>query len=153
MNTITTPGTISPKVYVPVAVILAIGLILVLLGVVVDEQELKTLGYGVLGTSLPAAIAGFLAKPGSTVETLDPARMPDDGGTGVNELDDSDEVRPAPAVPPGEAGFTDTATLFLILALAGIVIAIFGPFWLGIGLLIAAVLIVIVLESRGRRRI
>jgi hypothetical protein len=60
----------SPKVYVPFLILLATGAALVVLGVVLPDETLRTLGYGALGSALTTGVLGRQASPGNVVGTI-----------------------------------------------------------------------------------
>lgn len=63
---------ISPKVSIPAIVLAVLGLVLVVLGAAVLEDEtLRTLGYGALGSALAGFGVGYQAPPGQVDEPID----------------------------------------------------------------------------------
>ena len=66
----------SPKVLIPGLVLFGVGLVCIIVGVIIKEPDLRTIGYSVLGAGVVALGAGRAAKPG-TVEVAIPSPKAD----------------------------------------------------------------------------
>lgn len=66
------PFNLSPKVANPTFVLLGVGLLLVILGVLLKDDEVRTLGLGALGSALVALPVGYRSSPGDVVEDHGP---------------------------------------------------------------------------------
>ena len=100
---------VSPKALYPTLLLAGLGLLFIILGVILKEDQLKTIGYSVLAAAVPAFGAAYIARPGETIRTVDPARStPSDDGVG----------------PDGEVGQGELDLLFRLLVLVAIVFVI-----------------------------
>lgn len=73
MTVSTKPFNLHPKVYNSTMVLLAAGLVFVVLGVLLDEEQLRTLGYATLGSSIAALTVGYVSPPADSEVTIGPA--------------------------------------------------------------------------------
>lgn len=58
---------ISPKVWVPTLSLFLAGIILIVLGAVLDDHDVRTIGLTALGAAVAAGGAGYSASPGNVV--------------------------------------------------------------------------------------
>lgn len=83
------PSEISPKVAVPALILAALGVALLVLGVVLDSAELTAAGGGLLAASGIGGAAGY--------KTADPAREPSNAELALQRAG-------APGEPPTVVG-------------------------------------------------
>ena len=77
---VTTEG-VSPKAFLPALIGVAVGVALVVLGILVEDETLKTIGYSVLGTAVVAFPIAYKAGPGNVVPNpAAPIGQPSDAG-------------------------------------------------------------------------
>lgn len=58
---------ISPKVWIPTVALFVAGVALVVLGAILDDHDVRTIGLTALGAAVAAGGAGFTASPGNVV--------------------------------------------------------------------------------------
>lgn len=58
---------ISPKVWIPTVALFVAGIALVVLGAILDDHDVRTIGLTALGAAVAAGGAGFSASPGNVV--------------------------------------------------------------------------------------
>jgi hypothetical protein len=58
---------ISPKVWIPTLALFTAGIVLVVLGAILDDHDVRTMGLTALGAAVAAAGAGYSAAPGNVV--------------------------------------------------------------------------------------
>jgi len=79
----------SPKVLYPGLVQLAVGVVLVVLGVLVVGEPMTTIGYTAIGTGVLTLGVGRVADPGTVV----PQDGPETGPAPLDHVDPANEVK------------------------------------------------------------
>lgn len=101
------PFDLSPKVAAFLAAVGGPGIILLILGIVLDNDDLRTAGLTALGASVVGGGAGYKAKPGDVVEDVG---VPSDASLSAEAIgalnDESNDTVIAGAKGPGN--FTPT---------------------------------------------
>jgi hypothetical protein len=97
---------LSPKITAVLAAVGGPGVVLLILGLILDDETLRTIGLSLLGGSVVGGGAGFQAPPGDVV--VDPAKAPPS-----DELLDPEVEARIRAGESGEAGLEPIVRLLI----------------------------------------